>query len=236
MSSGSNLIGKVLAPALRFWLRSQVETVKTLELDIEGQDGQILRGHVPGVQLNTEQALYRGLQLGKVLLRGENIRINIGQIIKGKPLRLLEPIQVWGTVQLSAQDLQASLTSEVLSSALQELLVALLQNQGIEDAPQRLAAYTFTWQAIALQEQGFTLQGWTALGQEKPAPLVIRAQLSLGDGKTLYLRHLNLEGVPILGSGNIADITLDLGTDVELEAINLSSEELSCLGHLLIRP
>jgi hypothetical protein len=236
MSSGSNLIGKVLAPALRFWLRSQVDTVKTLELDIQGKDGQILRGHVPGVQLNTEQALYRGLQLGKVLLRGENIRINMGQIIKGKPLRLLEPIQVWGTVQLSAQDLQASLTSELLSSALKELLITLLQNQGIEDAPQQLATYTFTWQAIALQEQGFTLQGWTALGQEKPTPLVIRAQLSLGDGKTLYLRHLYLEGVPLLGSGNIEDITLDLGTDVELEAINLSSEELSCLGCLLIRP
>lgn len=236
MSSGSNLISKILAPALRFWLRSQVEAVHKLELDIQGQDGQILRGHVPRVLLNTEQALYRGLQLGQVLLRGENIRINMGQIIKGKPLRLLEPIQVSGTVQLSAQDLQASLTSELLTSALEELLIALLHHQGIEDAPKQLAPYTFTWQAIALREQGFTLQGWVALNQETPVPLVIQAQLSLQDGKTLHLHHLTLEGVPKLDRGKMADITLDLGTDVELEALHLSPEELSCLGRLLIRP
>ena len=83
--SPSNLISKILSPALRLWLRSQVEQAEELEIQIQGQDRQILRGYVPEVSLQTRRAIYQGLRLGQVLLQGENIHINIGQVVKGKP-------------------------------------------------------------------------------------------------------------------------------------------------------
>ncbi|MEB3160731.1 MAG: DUF2993 domain-containing protein, partial [Synechocystis sp.] len=151
----SNLIGKILAPALQLWLRSQVDGVETLDIAIDGKDRQILRGYVPRVALTSHQAIYQGLQLGRVLLKGENIRINIGQVIKGKPLQLLEPIRVSGEVQISQSHLQASLTSDLLANAFTELLIALLEQQGIADPQAVLAPYQFQWQAIALAHQSF---------------------------------------------------------------------------------
>ncbi|MGL5034289.1 MAG: LmeA family phospholipid-binding protein, partial [Microcystaceae cyanobacterium] len=128
--TSSNLISKILSPALGLWLRSQVEQIEKLDINIEGKDGQILRGYVPQVSLKSYRAIYQGLQLGKVLVKGENIRINIGQVIKGKPFQLLEPIQVSGELQLAQTDLEASLNSEILTNAFTELLIALLELKG----------------------------------------------------------------------------------------------------------
>jgi hypothetical protein len=232
----SNLIGKILAPALRLWLRSQVEAVETLELEIDGKDGQILRGHVPKVALTSEKAIYQGLQLGRVLLRGENIRINIGQVIKGKPLQLLEPIRVSGELQISQAHLQASLTSELLTNAFLELLIALLAEQGIDDPKTLLAQYDFTWQGIALEHQCFQLQGQVREQTGQVHDLLVKARLELVSPKTLHLEEIELMGLPAIANHNLERLIVDLGEDVDLEALHLNNGELSCLGRLLIRP
>ena len=110
MLKSTDLISKVLSPALRLWLRSQVESVAELNFSIQGKDRQILTGYIPSISLNSSRAVYQGLHLGEVELLGENIRINIGQVLKGKPLQLLEPIQVTGQVRLDQADLEASLS------------------------------------------------------------------------------------------------------------------------------
>ena len=232
----SNLIGKILAPALGLWLRSQVETVETLELEIDGKDSQILRGYVPKVALASEEAIYQGLRLGRVLLRGENIRVNIGQVIKGKPLKLLEPIRVSGELQISQAHLQASLTSELLTNAFLELLIALLAEQGIADPKAQLEQYQFTWQAIALEHQFFQLRGLVTEQTGQVHDLFVRARLELASAKTLHLEEIELVGLPAIANHNLERLIVDLGNDVDLEALHLSNGELSCLGRLLIRP
>ena len=107
----TDLISKVLSPAVKLWLRSQVEQVEHLNFKINGQDRQILRGYIPVVSLDSSKAVYQGLHLGDIQLQGTNIRINIGQVLRGKPLRLLEPIWLKGEVYLTTDDLQASLSS-----------------------------------------------------------------------------------------------------------------------------
>lgn len=235
----SNLIGKILAPALRLWLRSQVEAVETLDIAIDGKDRQILRGYVPRVQLTSEQAIYQGLQLGRVLLKGENIRINIGQVIKGKPLQLLEPIRVSGEVQISETHLQASLASDLLGNAFTELLVALLDQQGVADPAGLLAPYRFHWQAIALTQQAFQLKGQVTDADDHTTDLLLQARLQLTDPKTLHLEDIvltGLEGVTAIAPQALERLIVDLGDDVDIEALHLSDGELSCLGRLLIRP
>ena len=231
----SNLISKILTPALRLWLRSQVEKAEELEIEIQGKDGQILRGYLPGVALRSDRAIYQGLQLGRVLLKGENIRINIGQVIKGKPLQLLEPIRVSGEVQLTEKDLQTSLGSEILANAFTELLMALLEHQGIEDPAVLLEPYQIQWQAIALQSSGFTLTG--SLSQaEEINPLKIRADLALINPQTLHLQDIELLGLPVALPQEMSHLQVDLGTDVEIESLQLDPGELACVGQLLIRP
>lgn len=230
------LITKILAPALRLWLQSQLEAVESLDIDIQGQNRQILTGYVPQVALQSRQALYQGLSLGRVLLKGENIRINIGQIVKGRPLQLLEPIRVSGEVQISQADLQASLPSAILSNALRELLLALLEGLNIDDPSAYLADYQLQWQSIALAEQSFTLSARLTTPTQQTHDLKLRADLSLLNPQTLHLGNLTLQGLPGLGSSQLAALTVDLGHDVTLEALSLRPEELSCLGRLLIRP
>ena len=232
----SNLIGKILSPALKFWLHSQVEAVESLDLAIEGKNRQILRGHVPGVSLKSEQAIYQGLQLGRVAVRGENIRVNIGQVIKGKPLQLLEPIRVQGEVQISQAHLQRSLTSDLLGSAFNELLAALLEQQGIIDAIRVLDPYHFTWQEITLKEQHFELQGRVSSQTGDHHALVLSANLHCPTPKTLHLENIQITGLPLVQSATIDPLVVDLGEDVDIESLQLTSGELRCLGKLLIRP
>ncbi|MEB3227017.1 MAG: DUF2993 domain-containing protein [Synechocystis sp.] len=232
----SNLIGRILAPALRLWLRSQVDGVETLDIAIDGKDRQILRGYVPRVELTSHQAIYQGLQLGRVLLKGENIRINIGQVIKGKPLQLLEPIRVSGEVQLSQSHLQASLTSGLLANAFTELLIALLEQQGIYDPKAALAPYQFQWQAIALEHRAFRLQGQVTDPAGHSTDLTLSAALKLVDAKRLHLEEIVLTGLPVINHQTLGRLVVDLGDDVDIEALHLSDGELSCLGRLLIRP
>jgi hypothetical protein len=233
---GSSLISKILSPALRLWLRSQVQGVDSLEVDIQGQDRQILKGYVPRVSLSAEQAVYQGLRLGRALLRGENIRINIGQVMKGKPLQLLEPIQVAGEVRLSEEDLQASLTSELLQNALGELLTALIEAQGLVNGAEGFFNNSLSWRSLNLGEQSFELQGILTDSQQIPQPLSLRARLFLADSKTLRLDEVKLEGLPHFSDFYLEDLIVDLGEDVEIEALALTRHELSCRGRLLIRP
>lgn len=233
--SPSNLISKILSPALRLWLRSQVEQAEELEIQIQGQDRQILRGYVPEVSLQTRRAIYQGLRLGQVLLQGENIRINIGQVVKGKPLQLLEPIQVSGEVQLTETDLQDSLSSTILANALTELLIALLERQGVANPQNFLASFVVKWRAITLGMDSFSLEGTILFPDRQQQIFKLCARLILINSQSLLLKEIRLEGFPSLTDA-IQDYPIDLGTDVAIASLTLRPGELACVGQLLIRP
>ena len=231
----SNLISKVLSPAVQFWLRSQVEQVETLQIYIQGSDRQILGGYIPGVMLNSCRAVYQGLHLQAVKLTGENIRINIGQVLKGKPLKLLEEIRVSGEVHLREEDLQQSLPSTLLGDGFKELLIALLDHQGMTEPEQILAQYDINWQRTYFSQSCFTLQG-TLIQNEMTFPLTIKANLSLTPPQILQLSDIEILGIPELNDSSIKDLSIDLGSDVAIHAFQLDTEKLVCQGELLIRP
>lgn len=233
MLKSTDLIGKVLSPALRLWLRSQVQSAAELSFSIQGKDRQILTGYIPSVSLNSSRAVYQGLHLGEVQLLGENIRINIGQILKGKPLQLLEPIQVTGQVYLAEADLQASLSSSLLASALRDLLEVILQENGVESANQHLENSQINWQEIVLQPTDFTLKGMRSDSSGQLIPVVIQAELELVDGQTLGINPVQIVGF----SEFIRDcrkFSVDLGKDVTIEEFSLAKNQLFCCGRLTI--
>lgn len=231
----SNIIGKVLSPAVQLWLRSQVDHVDTLQIKIRGSDRQILGGYIPEILLNTKGVIYQGLHLGKTDVTGENIHINIGQVIKGKSLQLLEPIEIWGEVKLTENDLQASLASSLLSDAFQELLIALLAYQGFSEPRHILDHYEITWQGVTLNQSSFALEG-LVVKNEVSTRIFIEGQLELISSQSLQLIIFKTEGLSELNDNYLDGLELDLGTDVIIQSLSLGDHQLFCRAKLLIYP
>ncbi|MDJ0845192.1 LmeA family phospholipid-binding protein [Crocosphaera sp.] len=231
----SRVISKVLSPAMQLWLRSQVEEVDTLEIAIQGSDRQILKGHVSGVTLNSNQAIYQGLHLGEVQLKGENIRINIGQVLRGKPLQLLEAIRVSGAVAITNQNLQSSISSALLGEGFKGLLETLLDYQGITEPSQLLEQYEIDWQGAYLDNNYFILQG-KLTHDGVTQPLKIKAKLTLIPPQQLQLSEVEIQGIPDIESHDVKEFSVDLGSDVSINSFQLDTDKFICEGELLIRP
>lgn len=235
VSPKTNIISSVLPPAIKFWLRSQVEQIEELDLRITGQDGQIIKGYIPSVSLSSHKAVYRGLHLRKLNLQGDNIRINIGQVLKGKPLQLLEPIPITGEIRFVEEDINTSLSSPLLSNACTDLLILLLKFQGIKDAKVLLFAYQIEWQKVTMGDNLFTLEGFSIDQQGNKSSLRISAGLKLAPPNTLWFFPKTIQLMPEFSHVTFQAFQIDLGSDVALDKINLTEGLLICYGQVMIR-
>ncbi|PZO39994.1 MAG: DUF2993 domain-containing protein [Pseudanabaena frigida] len=113
-----SVVSSVLIPIIKLWLRSQVEHIETLEIEIAGKSRQILSGDIPKAVVIGSGAKYQGLAITNIDLCAEAIHLNISQILKGETLRLLDPIHVTMDVELSSEDLQSCLKSPIFLEAI----------------------------------------------------------------------------------------------------------------------
>ncbi|WP_088892095.1 LmeA family phospholipid-binding protein [Leptolyngbya ohadii] len=247
-SRRSRLISSVLSPAVRLWLRSQVESVADLQFQLEGGDRQILSGYVPKVSIAARQAVYQGLHLSQVDLTGENIRINLGQVLRGKSLQLLEVVPVFGNLILHQRDLTASLQAPLLATALSDLLTILFQPETRHLLPPELASALgtdtvhLTQPQIELGHQQLTLGGIltnTNNGTNR-LPLLLRTGISLSNRSKLCLQHPELLPTPTATEStplpHLHEFAIDLGQEVELQELLLEPERLVCRGRISVVP
>lgn len=232
----TDLISKVLSPAVKLWLRSQVEQVEELKFKIQGQDAQILRGYIPTIELKSSQAVYQGLHLGEVELQGNNIRINIGQVLRGKPLKLLEPISLKGKVHLTDEDLRASLVSTLLLSGLSDLWRLLQDNLDIKGVISEEESDQIIWQNIKLNFDEFYLVGEFISANHPSYPLEIYASLSLINPHTLGLKPKKINDLILTEEESLSEISIDLGSEVQIESFSLKPQGISCQGRFMIQP
>jgi hypothetical protein len=114
----ASIVSSVLCPVIKLWLRSQVEAVQDLDIKILGANRQILQGQVPQAEVSGQGIIYQGLSLSNINLVASGINLNIPQILKGQPLKLLDPIKVHLDLTLEPQDLQQCLGSSLVTDAL----------------------------------------------------------------------------------------------------------------------
>ncbi|MEA5553528.1 DUF2993 domain-containing protein [Anabaena cylindrica UHCC 0172] len=222
------LITQVLTTAIKLWLRTQLTQVSQIEVEIGSTDRQLLSGSIPSVSILATNAVYQGVHVTRIQLWAENIRLNIGAILKGKPLKLLEVVPVAAELLVEEQDLNNSLSSELLSTALNDVLVKLLPEDCQKSKP-------ITWQEITLDNQRLILCGVLLLESE-PTFLEISASLELLNGQELQLSQIQIKSnQEIIGEGN-SGYHLDLGSDVDLKEITLTSSQLSCHGRINVNP
>ncbi len=219
----------MLAPACRVWLRSQVSHVDDIQVEIAGGSLQILSGTIPRVAVVAEGAIYQGLSLGSIDLVAENIRINLPQVLKGQPLGLLEPISITAEVKFSEKDLQLSLIAPLLGQAITDLFTQIL------GANSQQLAWTVEWDQVQIAPQMLFLQG--ELNTEgQIVPIEISMGIAISDGQILHLDPLKISCSIDLPGSNITSHQIDLGNDVNITQLHLSTGELICRGGILVNP
>lgn len=235
-SKKSRIISKVLSPAVQLWLRSQVEHVETLQFKISGGDRQILSGHIPTVSITAHRAVYKGLHLSQLEIEGTGIRVNLSQVIKGKPLRLLEPVPVGGQILILASDLAASLQAPILSNAVSEFLSTLLKSEGNTKLGNDLKERQISWQKVDIEEGQLTVFGSLTDALLQTTPVVIRAGLELASPQILRLNPLQIQLSPTSLPLILDNFQVDLGSQVNLQELALTPGQLLCRGRLTVLP
>jgi hypothetical protein len=237
------ILSRILEPALQLWLRSQVESVEALQVQLKGGDRQVLSGYIPQLRLEAHQAIYQGLHLSHVDLMGRDIRINIGQVLKGKSLQPLDPIPVDITVQLNAADLEASLGSVMLQQALIEVLLTLVGEQ-IEDA----LGGELRSQSLILQNSDLVLGDnqlrlsthLTVQESGRSIPVALQTGLMLDRPNTLMLQNPTWLPTPNAKRGlllqELHGYCFELGEQIQLQDFLITADRIQASGQLLIMP
>jgi hypothetical protein len=237
------LISRVLSPALQLWVRSQVESVELLQIQIDSGDRQILSGYIPRVHLQADSVIYQGLHLSSLKITGKNIRINIGQILKGKPLQLLEPVPLWMDVTLIAEHVQASLTSGLLKQAIVETLLQLVGEQIEAAFDSEVKAHQLTLHNSDLKLSDGLIRLNTTLLQEdseRSIPVTLQTGLALQQSNVLVLENPEWFPTPKAKRGlpleDLQGHTFDLGPLVDFETFKIAEDSMILRGQLTVMP
>ena len=222
------IVTNILTKALKLWLKSQVSQVSQLEVEIKASDGQILSGCIPRVSITASDAVYQGLNITRIQLAAENIQVNIGSILKGKQLKLLQTVPVFGDLVVDEQDLNSSLSSELLSRALGEAMLKILPEPC-------LTLNNLSWQKIRLDENQIILNTILSSGSQ-PQSLEIYLNLNLISNHEIKLENIHVmeNEVPLLQHEH--GDTLDLGSDVDIQELSLLPGQLVCRGRINVNP
>ena len=227
-NSRVRIITKVLTSAIKLWLRSQLNQVSHLEVQIEASDRQLLSGYIPGVSISASNAVYQGLRVTQIELEAEKIQLNVAAILKGQPLQLSAIVPVVGKLIITVQDLNNSLSSPLLLTAINDGLIPLLAEYSLN--------YPFiTWEKITLDNQVLILHG-IPISETEGAFFNIHLGLELRNGQELQLTQVQVKTDQEVLLERNSPYMINLGTDVDIEKISLLPEQLTCYGRININP
>lgn len=218
------IIGSILSPACAAWLRTQASAVGALQIQIEAKDRQILAGVIPAVSVIAKETVYRGISLQSIQLLAQQIEINLSQVVRGQPLRLLQPILVDASATIGEADLLSSLTAPLLASSIADLIAKIV---GFQDP-----SLTVNWDNVRIQADRLTLSG---LLDPQSIPIEIHTGIQLLQGHILHLTPLQINCV-ILGDRLPQEYHIDLGPEVAIDNLTLQEEFLTCQGQIRVRP
>lgn len=226
----SQWISSILSKAVGLWLQSQVESVEQLEILIDAGHRDLFRGQIPQVILKAVHGIYQGLHLSQIDVRATQIRTNLGQVLKGKPLQLLEPIAISCQLNLTQTDLNASVAAPLFSDALRDVLLPWLQSDELLQSIQDLRT-----QSITLTDQYFILKGKIVSSGEY-YPFQLQTQLQVQKGQVLVLAEPLLQVTPLITPTALDPLNLDLGSSVQIQQLTLGEEHIRLQGQIQVNP
>jgi hypothetical protein len=108
-STESSPVLGLLSRGLEFWVRQQCRAIENLEIRLEGTALQLLRGRLAAVSLRARGVIYQELELKEVELRGEEMRVRMGKLLRQQSLELETAFLVRGKIRFSSEGLNRSL-------------------------------------------------------------------------------------------------------------------------------
>lgn len=235
----SGLISKVLVPAIKLWLKSQTQHLEDLQLSIQAGDRQLLSGTIPKIEVSATSAIYQGIHLSNLhLTTGEAVRLNFGQVLRGKPLKLLVAFPIDLQMVLSEDNLNQSLTAPLVREAVTAFLLNLLgRDQGQE-------SLTITNLHTQIQSDTLLLCGQLPSSgdnqTEHATEIAIRTTLKLTQPNEIQLENpVWLPHAKAKRGMAIAELNgyrFDLGSETHLKHLTIESGQISCAGRLMVLP
>ena len=116
----------LLARGLELWLRQQCEAIEAVEIHLEGSALKLLRGRLEGVRLSARGVVYQAMEMERVELRSNGLRVRMGPLLRHQSVELDHPFQIQGQVALSGAGLDRSLRSPRWQALGDELASGLL--------------------------------------------------------------------------------------------------------------
>jgi LmeA-like phospholipid-binding len=227
-SKPRGIISSVLSSACATWLRTQVSDVAELQVEIVAGDRQMLAGVIPSVAVAAQKIVYRGIAVHQIELLAEQIAINLKQVVRGKPLQLLQPIMINIQAQMTSADLHSSLTAPFFNKAITDLVKQILAS-----ADQN---WSIQWQSAAIQAHQVVLQGQVQKSPEQQVPISIQTGIELLTGRVLRLTPLLVTCDLDLPGSDLHSYEIDLGDQVNLQELTLQAGELLCNGEIQVNP
>lgn len=234
------LIGKVLAPAVRLWLKSQTEHLEDLKLSIQAGDRQILSGKIPRIEASVVAAVYQGIHIRDLQLTAQDIQVNLGQVMRGKALKLLAAFPIDLKFSLSEEDLNRSLCTPMIQQAVTQFLMGIL-GSGDASSQSRL---TITNLKARLQDGIIILCGnlpsSSGDASANATEIAIRTGLQLIQPNKISLQ--NPVWLPHAKAKRGMAITelngyeFDLGPGTAMTAVTIELGKISCIGRLTVLP
>ncbi len=236
----SGLISKVLAPAVRLWLKSQTEHLEDLKLSIQAGDRQILGGKIHKIEASVAAAVYQGIHIRDLQLTAQDIQVNLGQVMRGKALKLLAEFPIDLKFSLSEEDLNRSLCTPMIQQAVTQFLMGIL-GSGDASSQSRL---TITNLNAKLQDGIMILCGnlpsSSGDADTKATEIAIRTGLQLIQPNKIslqnpvWLPHARAKRGMAITELNGYEFDLGLGTSMSEVTIELG--KISCIGRLTVLP
>ena len=226
------LIDKILSRAMQLWVKSQVSAIDKLNIKIFSKDRQIIKGSIPKVVIEAKNVVYQQLHISKIKIEGTNIKVNLSQIIKKKPLRLLQPIVIKIRVFLTEEDLKQSLASPLLSAGLTDIWNRLLSSYEIETNEIHTS---YQWNEFSLSKSLIQFDG-VSLNPENNYEIKNSIKIEIDSTNSLLILPISIITIPEQNFNIDRCVTLNLGNQTSITDLEITSEYLSIEGTITVFP
>ncbi|MGQ9836482.1 MAG: LmeA family phospholipid-binding protein [Cyanobacteriota bacterium] len=227
----AQIAGSLLNPLVAAWIRSEVESVDNLQVQILGSDAQILNGQIPQAQVAGDNLSYQGFQVSQLQIRGQDIRLNVNEAIQGRsPLRLLAPVPVQVSLRLTEDDLNRTLQAPLIQSQLAEAQVQL--PFGDQSVP-----FLINQPKVTLEQGRVRIQANLITPEGTEVPVTVLTGLQAHNQNQLLLVNpvwvSGSEEIPVPG---LADFPIQLDAGVRIDRLELQIGQILYEGMLTIYP
>jgi hypothetical protein len=227
----AQIASSLLNPLLAAWIRSEVENVDNLQVQVSGSDQEIFNGVIKQANVSGSNVLYQGYRVTQLALNGQNIRLNVNEAIQGKKqLQLMAPVPVQIDLRLTEADLNQTLQSPSIQSQLATAKVKLpIGGQAVP--------FLISEPQVKLETGRIHIQAKLATPDGAKVPVTLTTGLQVQDQNQLLLKDpqwvSNGQSIPIPG---LNQLEIELGDDVRVNQLDLQQGQILYKGNLTIQP